>query len=406
MALNGAGPEAVVVVGAAVVGVVLVDVVAGRVAAVGGAPVAGARVVGALVLCVFPHALKAVIMSVAPRAAGPRRMGRLARRASWVLATGENAMAPNAKAPFRYKRTAAALVAGGTLALGAACSSPAKATSAGLGSSLEAVTPPTTIPPTTTATEPTTTTTTVPMAAVPVATAPPTTAAPTTTMPPPPTTAKKAPVEHTAPCGSNLPAKLASTGGGGQLITVESGSYLSAAVVEAWSKKRGGCWVLAGGPWDGRIGANGFSTDHKEGEATTPVGLFSIGSTMYGNAPDPGVHEQYVKLQCGDWWDENPSSADYNRFDPLSCSSRGPGGGSEALWTETDAYPSFAVIDYNTDPVIPGKGSGIFFHNDTGSATAGCVSIPRADLDWALDWIEPGESPHIVMAPTRMIEDY
>ncbi len=49
---------------------------------------------------------------------------------------------------------------------------------------------------------------------------------------------------------------------------------------------------------------------------------------------------------------------------------------SEALWTEGNAYPSMAVIDYNMPPT-GALGSGIFLHADTGSPTAGCVSLPE-----------------------------
>ena len=34
------------------------------------------------------------------------------------------------------------------------------------------------------------------------------------------------------------------------------------------------------------------------------------------------------------------------------------------------------MIAYNTDPVVPGRGSGIFFHVSTGRPTLGCVSLP------------------------------
>ena len=39
---------------------------------------------------------------------------------------------------------------------------------------------------------------------------------------------------------------------------------------------------------------------------------------------------------------------------------------------------------------IAGRGSGIFLHVDTGRATNGCVSLPRAALRRTLRWLRPG----------------
>lgn len=206
------------------------------------------------------------------------------------------------------------------------------------------------------------------------------------------------------PCPSNLASELASTGSARQLITATAAGYGTSVVdVSIWDRA-GSCWTLAGGPWPGLIGENGFSNHHIEGDGTTPTGLYGIGPVMYGNAPDPGVQEPYHQLVCGDWWDEDPRSPQYNTFQHVPCGQTPPfGGGSEALWTETAPYPSFAVIDYNTDPVVPYRGSGIFFHADTGVPTTGCVSIPLADLDQTLRWIDPADAPAIAMGPTSEV---
>lgn len=205
-----------------------------------------------------------------------------------------------------------------------------------------------------------------------------------------------------------LANRLAATGTARQLITVVAagwGTYY--ANVELWQKS-GRCWVSVSGPWPGYIGENGFVTpDHKtEGDGTTPTGMYGVGSTMYGNSPDPGVHEPYVRIVPGDWWDEDPTSPNYNHFEYVTPGQTPPGGGSEALWTEQQAYPSFAVIDYNTDPVVAHKGSAIFLHADIGGPTAGCVSIPLDDLDYTLDWIQPADHPAFVMGPAQAIAAY
>jgi L,D-peptidoglycan transpeptidase YkuD (ErfK/YbiS/YcfS/YnhG family) len=88
----------------------------------------------------------------------------------------------------------------------------------------------------------------------------------------------------------------------------------------------------------------------------------------------------------------------------VNCGQTPPfGGGSEPLWQETVAYPSFAVIQYNTGPVVAGAGSGIFIHADVGGPTAGCVSLPLGDLDTLLDWLQPADSPLVVLGPESEI---
>ena len=61
---------------------------------------------------------------------------------------------------------------------------------------------------------------------------------------------------------------------------------------------------------------------------------------------------------------------------------------------QVPAYDYAAVIAYNTARV-PGLGSAIFLHVGTGTATAGCVSLPRAELIKVLRWLKPGDNPRI-----------
>ena len=83
--------------------------------------------------------------------------------------------------------------------------------------------------------------------------------------------------------------------------------------------------------------------------------------------PGPGHAVPYHQLVCGDWWDEDPASPTYNTFQHVACGATPPfAGDSEALWADPIAYPSFAVIDFNTPPTGP-FGSGIFLHADTGA---------------------------------------
>lgn len=246
-------------------------------------------------------------------------------------------------------------------------------------------------------------------------TAPPTTVAPTTTTTAPavhaaasPTSPSPAPVAAAAStCPSTLASSLATTGSARQLVTVEAPRYdTTYASLETWERS-GACWVAVSGPWSARIGENGFSDHHIEGDGTSPAGMFPISSQMYGTAPDPGVKGSYHRLVCGDWWDEDPRSPTYNTFQHVPCGTTPTfGGGSEALWKQAAPYPSFAVVEFNTDPAVPYAGSAIFLHADTGSPTDGCVSLPLGELDRVLRWLDPAAAPIIVMAPAQEISRF
>ena len=188
------------------------------------------------------------------------------------------------------------------------------------------------------------------------------------------------------------------TGRAQQLVTVDAAATRSTtAVVRLW-RRDGACWRQAAGPWSAHVGRSGLSAHHREGDGTTPLGTFAIGPVVYGIAPDPGTKLGYHRLVCGDWWDEDPSSPTYNLFVHLRCGTPPTfRGGSEALWKSARAYVHFAVVEYNTDPIVRGRGSAIFIHADTGGPTNGCVSLPRADLDALLRWLEPTDRPEVAI---------
>jgi L,D-peptidoglycan transpeptidase YkuD (ErfK/YbiS/YcfS/YnhG family) len=188
------------------------------------------------------------------------------------------------------------------------------------------------------------------------------------------------------------------SGRGTQLVTVDAASAGSTVGTLRLWRRSGRCWVRIAGPWRARLGRNGVSAHHREGDGTTPLGTYAFAPVAYGVAADPGVRLRYHRLVCGDWWDEDPASAAYNRFRHVRCGTKPPfGAGSEALWTETTAYRYFAVIAYNTAR-MPGRGSAIFLHADTGRATNGCVSLPVAELRRTLRWLDPRRRPRIAIA--------
>jgi L,D-peptidoglycan transpeptidase YkuD (ErfK/YbiS/YcfS/YnhG family) len=151
------------------------------------------------------------------------------------------------------------------------------------------------------------------------------------------------------------------------------------------------------------------ASERREGDHATPIGVFGVGATMYGNAPNPGgLSYRYHHLVCGDWWDEDPYSSQYNELVHVSCDATPAfADWSEALWAETVAYPYFAVIQFNESPIVSGPkapGAGIFLHSWVGTATEGCVALPERELLHALRWLKPSEHPSIEIGTNSQIE--
>jgi L,D-peptidoglycan transpeptidase YkuD (ErfK/YbiS/YcfS/YnhG family) len=207
-----------------------------------------------------------------------------------------------------------------------------------------------------------------------------------------------------ASCPKNLASGIEEARGAGQLITVEATRYkTTAASLRTWAR-RNGCWVPVAGPWTARVGWNGLADRRREGDGTTPTGVYTLGRIMYGNASNPGVRYRYRRLVCGDWWNEDPRSPTYNTFQHVRCGTRPPFRvTTPGLWQEQRAYRHFVVIEYNMRPVVPGRGSGIFLHAKTGSSTNGCVSIPADRLVRVLRWLDPTKKPRIAIGTSASL---
>lgn len=173
---------------------------------------------------------------------------------------------------------------------------------------------------------------------------------------------------------------------------------------------RGSPWRPVFGTWRAETGSGHLlaAAIRREGDHATPIGVFGFGRTMYGNEQNPGgLHYAYHRLVCGDWWDEDPYSRHYNHFVHVRCGltpTFAPW--SEPLWTETVAYPYFAVTQFNMNPVRAGAnalGSGIFLHSWVGGATEGCVALPKPRLLEVLRWLKPSAHPVIEIGTNAQV---
>ncbi len=177
-----------------------------------------------------------------------------------------------------------------------------------------------------------------------------------------------------------------------QLITVHknNGEY----IIE--------CFEYSNGQWantdiieKAHVGKNGtISADEKrESDYYTPRGLYRIGFA-FGKKENPGTIMEYRTIDDNIYWVDDSDSPLYNQWVNSE--------GREITWNSAEKMCTYeeynygAVIEYNTDPIVKGKGSAIFLH--VGSKfTAGCVASDEETIVAILKWLNPDYNPKILI---------
>lgn len=186
-------------------------------------------------------------------------------------------------------------------------------------------------------------------------------------------------------------------GSAGQAVTVlASGPGATQARLQAWNRTASG-WVRYGAEVTAWLGSAGLTNNAREGYAGTPIGSFGL-THAFGNYADPGTRLPYFQAGPDDLWSGDVGSRTYNthqRCAAADCPFRT--GSSENLYDAGQVYGYAVVIDYNTAPVVAGKGSAFFLHITQDQPTEGCVSIPQATLLTILRWLDPARQPRILL---------
>jgi L,D-peptidoglycan transpeptidase YkuD (ErfK/YbiS/YcfS/YnhG family) len=197
-----------------------------------------------------------------------------------------------------------------------------------------------------------------------------------------------------------LVTRLRNLGDARQVVSVTNASWSSSyATLQAFEKSPSGSWRRVFGPWTARIGRNGFGQAKREGDGQSPVGSFRVPG-MFGVAANPGTHYRWLRVDRNDVWVDDSRSAFYNLHMRLPVNGRWRS--AESMY-QPRAYAYAAVIGYNTGLRRPGYGSAIFLHATTGSATAGCVSLPASQLVPLLRWLEWSKRARVVMGPESAV---
>jgi L,D-peptidoglycan transpeptidase YkuD (ErfK/YbiS/YcfS/YnhG family) len=195
------------------------------------------------------------------------------------------------------------------------------------------------------------------------------------------------------------------TGAASEVVTVVAGSSGSTtAVLQAWDRAAGGGWLRWGPAVTARVGSAGLTEHPSESLSATPIGSFSL-TRAFGRDGNPGTALPYHLTSPADWWISQYGglfASIYNTMQTCSSSCAfdtggGSGNPNEHLYYETPFYDYAVVINYNVSPVVQGAGSAFFLHVTNGTATAGCVAIPVADLVSIMRWLNPADQPRILI---------
>ncbi|ASS68680.1 MULTISPECIES: L,D-transpeptidase family protein [unclassified Paenibacillus] len=181
-----------------------------------------------------------------------------------------------------------------------------------------------------------------------------------------------------------------------QVVVVAAASSGFKAKLSLW-EKQGGRWIRTLGEAPAVIGREGMGKQ-KEGDGKTPEGLFKLGKAFGSSVKPPGLKMPYAITDSSDYWIDDPESRDYNRWIRSE-------GDPSRLWNSFERlkqplYRYAMVIEYNTHPVVAGKGSAIFLHlwRSSSKPTAGCVAISESTMLKLMGRLDSAREPMIFMS--------
>ena len=157
-----------------------------------------------------------------------------------------------------------------------------------------------------------------------------------------------------------------------------------------------GAWLDWGaGKRRAAIGPGGIAMKGGEGDGITPRGTYPIREIFYraDKIAKPDTALPLRAIQEDDGWCDAPADPNYNRLVKLPYPAS-----AEHMWRDDHLYDLVAVLGYNDDPVVPGKGSAIFLHlaKPDYAHTHGCVALNHDDVLAALKQMRPGDRVQIV----------
>ena len=169
----------------------------------------------------------------------------------------------------------------------------------------------------------------------------------------------------------------------------------SHARVTAWESKDGH-WQEVFSPMRAMVGRSGIAplNEKREGDGRTPSGTYAL-VLAFGYAPSIGTKLSYRQTTQNDFWVDDVNSSQYNQW----VTGKPDASSFEEMKRKDDLYQYGVVIEYNTNPIVPGNGSAIFMHiwRAPGKPTSGCVAFSSRSLRNLLAWLDVKRDPVILL---------
>tara|TARA_B100000780_G_C20940607_1_gene375132 strand:+ start:89 stop:577 length:489 start_codon:yes stop_codon:yes gene_type:complete len=132
------------------------------------------------------------------------------------------------------------------------------------------------------------------------------------------------------------------------------------------------------------IGKNGFNFNKKEGDYSTPKGLFNLKKLYFRKdrvrIPKCKLKKKIIKQNMA--WCDDPSHKKYNEEIKIYAKTN-----KENFYRVDHKYDYIISISHNHRK-IQGKGSAIFIHlTDDYKPTAGCIALKKKDFEILLKLI-------------------
>mgnify|MGYP006133330971 FL=1 len=126
------------------------------------------------------------------------------------------------------------------------------------------------------------------------------------------------------------------------------------------------------------IGKNGLNSNKKEGDYSTPKGLFNLKKLYFRkdrvDVPKSKIDKKIIKKDMA--WCDDPKHKKYN--EEIKTYNRNL---KENLYRKDHRYDYLITISHN-EKKIPNKGSAVFIHlTDNYKPTAGCIALKKKDFE-------------------------
>mgnify|MGYP006124840727 FL=1 len=126
------------------------------------------------------------------------------------------------------------------------------------------------------------------------------------------------------------------------------------------------------------VGKNGLNSNKKEGDYSTPKGLFILKKLYFRkdrvNIPKSKIDKKVIKKNMA--WCDDPNHKKYN--EEIKTYNKEL---KENLYRKDNKYDYLISISHN-EKKIPNKGSAVFIHlTDNYEPTAGCIALRKKDFE-------------------------